>query len=99
MMATTAARNPTETMMPRRVKKERSLLVRIAARARRMASEKGMRKTLRRKDARTQGGRKDEKTDGCQVFTKGLSVFPSFRQSVSPSFRQSVFPSVRLSVL
>src|ERR1041385_7012016 len=52
MMATTATRNPTETMMPRRVKNERSLLARIAARAKRNASLKGM----RRKDGRFDGG-------------------------------------------
>src|SRR4026208_1527598 len=42
MMATTATRNPTDTMMPSRVKKERSLLVRIASRASRSAAGKGM---------------------------------------------------------
>jgi hypothetical protein len=42
MMATTTTRKATETMMPRRVKKERSLLVQIAWSARRRASERGM---------------------------------------------------------
>jgi hypothetical protein len=42
MIATTTIRKPTETMIPRRVKKERSLLFQIAWRARRRASERGM---------------------------------------------------------
>jgi hypothetical protein len=41
-MATTMTRNATLTMMPRRVKKERSLLCQMAWRARRMASERGI---------------------------------------------------------
>ena len=42
MMATTTTRNATETMMPRRVKKERSLLCQIVWRARRRASVRGI---------------------------------------------------------
>ena len=41
-MATTVTRNPTDTMMPRRVKNDRSLEERIDSMARRIASEKGM---------------------------------------------------------
>ncbi len=43
MMATTATRNPTDTMIPSRVKNERSLLLRMTWKARRQASKKGMR--------------------------------------------------------
>src|SRR5688572_574255 len=39
--ATTAMRNPTDTMMPRSVKKERSLWLRVSRRARAMASKSG----------------------------------------------------------
>ena len=42
MTATTTTRKPTETMMPRRVKKDRSLAPQMAWSARRRASRKGM---------------------------------------------------------
>jgi hypothetical protein len=42
MTATTTTRKPTETMMPRRVKNERSLAPQMAWSASRRASERGM---------------------------------------------------------
>ncbi len=42
MIATTVMRNPTETMIPRSVKNERSFALRMDCTARRTADHKGM---------------------------------------------------------
>src|SRR5881396_1352478 len=73
--ATTATRNPTDTMIPSSVKNERSLWLHAVWRAWRMASERGMDYKLRRQWAAMGGNERQCVPPSCRPLPLSAALF------------------------
>src|SRR5438132_2938356 len=73
--ATTAMRNPTDTMIPSSVKNERSLWLQAVWSASRIASERGMDYKLRRQRAATGGNGRPPRAALCRPLPPSAALF------------------------
>src|SRR3989442_2490213 len=73
--ATTATRNPTDTMIPSSVKNERSLWLQAVWSASRIASERGMDYKLRRQRAATGGNGRPSRPALCRPLPPSAALF------------------------